>query len=644
VKPLVVLDPGHGGQDPGCCGHGLREKDIVLEIAKRTKTALQVGYDLRVKLTRAKDVFVGLEQRAELANRLQADYFVSVHVNAANGQATGYEDYVHESSGPASSSTKRRTAVHGALMETLAVHGVKDRGPKKADFVVLRETNMAALLTENLFIDNPADAALLSDDAFLTEVAQAHATGIARALELEAKAATGGPKSPPRHRRHLALTSPPMTGPDVKRLQRALGIDDDGEYGTATARAVEAAKLRLGFPPSELKTGASIEFLELLYGERPLPARQSKRAARFARSLQARTKGAGSGAAARKQALAFALANDGVSEKPPGSNRGPSIDRWQRECGHPAFGAGEQGWPWCGVFVHACYLHGAGIDLDNRIIGTWWIYEAARSNTGGLRRVPLAQAKAGDLVLLYAIGKHVGMVREDYAGGTLKTIEGNAGQKVTQLEHDPSDVVAVVRVVAGSGPRGAGPVVRPVSKPGKIGRVTPRTRVLAEPSIEFDAAVAYLLARPHGKYSDAAVTRIVKLYFDTAAAVGVDPLLAISQMVVETGGLTSDWSRAPRRNPAGIGVTGAPGVGLSFPTWKDAVRAHVGRLLAYALPKGAESDEQRALIAEALAWRPLPDDRRGCASSLAGLGGTWAMGKGYPQAISRIANEIRAQG
>jgi hypothetical protein len=333
-----------------------------------------------------------------------------------------------------------------------------------------------------------------------------------------------------------------------------------------------------------------------------------------------------------------------VAEQPPGSNRGRFIDGWQRECGHPPFSPGEQGWPWCGVFMHASYLHGAGIDLDNRIISTWWIYEAARSNTGGLRRIPLAQAKAGDLVLLHAIGKHVGMVREDYTRGTIKTIEGNAGQKVSQLEHAPSKVVAIVRVDAGPEPQGVAPVVRPVPKAARAaGPVTPKTRVLAAPSADLDTVVRYLLARPHGSYSDQAVAKIAKLYFDTASSVGVDPLLAVSQMVVETGGLTSDWSQPPRRNPAGIGVTGAPGAGLSFPTWKDAVRAHVGRLLAYAVPKGSESDEQRALIDEALGWRALPDNRRGCAPTLSGLGGTWAMGKGYPQAISRVANDIRAQ-
>lgn len=137
--------------------------------------------------------------------------------------------------------------------------------------------------------------------------------------------------------------------------------------------------------------------------------------------------------------------------------------------------------------------------------------------------------------------------------------------------------------------------------------------------------------------------RIAQLYFDAGPPTGVDPLLAISQMVLETGNLTSHWSQPPRRNLAGIGVIGALGGGVSFQSWSKAVRAHVGRLLAYALPLEAEDDDQRALMQEALAWRPLPDDRRGVAPTLRGLAGSWAMDAGYADKISRIANEIRAR-
>jgi hypothetical protein len=127
----------------------------------------------------------------------------------------------------------------------------------------------------------------------------------------------------------------------------------------------------------------------------------------------------------------------------------------------------------------------------------------------------------------------------------------------------------------------------------------------------------------------------------TATSVGLDPLLVVSQMVLETGNLTSFWSQVPRRNPAGIGVTGEEGKGNTFSSWDKACRAHVGRLLAYALPEGAESSAQKTLIKEALKVRDLPADRRGRAPTLAGLAGSWAMDPKYAGKIVRIANEIR---
>jgi flagellum-specific peptidoglycan hydrolase FlgJ len=171
--------------------------------------------------------------------------------------------------------------------------------------------------------------------------------------------------------------------------------------------------------------------------------------------------------------------------------------------------------------------------------------------------------------------------------------------------------------------------------------VTTNAKFLAQPRATQKALVRYMLSRKHGKYSADDVRAILKRYVATCKRAGLDPLLVVSQMVLETGNLTSHWSQRPRRNPAGIGVTGKPGVGISFPTWDKAVRAHVGRLLAYAIPKGGGNTAQRELIKEALAVRPLPDNRRGCAPTIEGLAGTWATDKKYADKITRVANEIR---
>jgi hypothetical protein len=172
--------------------------------------------------------------------------------------------------------------------------------------------------------------------------------------------------------------------------------------------------------------------------------------------------------------------------------------------------------------------------------------------------------------------------------------------------------------------------------------ITPDTVLHAAPRARAARAERYLIERPHGEYSDDDVRTIVRGYYTTATAVGLDPLLVVSQMVLETAHLTSFWSQRPRRNPAGIGVTGAPGAGVSFPSWQTAIRAHTGRLLAYSLPAGAENDAQASLIQEALQVRPLPQNRRGVARTLRGLSGTWATDPQYAVKISRVANDIRA--
>jgi hypothetical protein len=190
-------------------------------------------------------------------------------------------------------------------------------------------------------------------------------------------------------------------------------------------------------------------------------------------------------------------------------------------------------------------------------------------------------------------------------------------------------------------PKKKEPAKPKVEEPSAAGPVSAKTALLRGAGAPQKALADRILARPHGGYSAAEVREIVKRYCATAKEAGLDPLLVVSQMVLETGNLSSFWSQPPRRNPAGIGVTGEPGKGVSFSSWDKAVRAHVGRLLAYAIPEGEETPPQRALIKEALTVRPLPKNRRGCAPTLSGLAGTWATDKKYASKIARVANEFR---
>jgi N-acetylmuramoyl-L-alanine amidase len=207
----------------------------------------------------------------------------------------------------------------------------------------------------------------------------------------------------------------------------------------------------------------------------------------------------------------------------------------------------------------------------------------------------------------------------------LAQAEHNALRRFFGLPSQPSSK-------AGTG--GQGTVTTP-------GPVTVNTRLRAPSRVLAGQVERYLLARGCGGYSDADVNRIVALYAATAKAVDLDLLVVAAQMVEETGHLTSFWSQRPRRNFAGIGVTGTHHEGVSFPDLKTAVRAHTGRLLAYSLPIGAGNQAQNQLIKEALSFRALPDRLRGAAPTLKGLAGTWAQDPHYADKLARVANDIR---
>jgi N-acetylmuramoyl-L-alanine amidase len=180
---LLVIDPGHGGKDPGSTGYGLIEKYLTLDSSKRVAAKLQQYEDIEVKLTRDDDRYLSLNERADIANRLNADFFISIHINAGGG--TGFESFVHTGSGDKTKTI--RTMIHAEIRKFLDAKGIFDRGGKFANFAVLRETNMPAILLENLFIDTAKDAALLKQGQFIDELAGAIVAGLVRAFSLVKK-------------------------------------------------------------------------------------------------------------------------------------------------------------------------------------------------------------------------------------------------------------------------------------------------------------------------------------------------------------------------------------------------------------------------------------------------------------------------
>jgi len=214
-----------------------------------------------------------------------------------------------------------------------------------------------------------------------------------------------------------------------------------------------------------------------------------------------------------------------------------------------------------------------------------------------------------------------------------------------------------------------------------MGLITADSTLLSAPRSPAVQASAYIVALD-SVYSKSDISKIVGHYWRYASLVGLDPLLAIAQCIHETSEhdpatgrwrpLSSGWAQRPRRNPAGIGVTGEERdtrpsepkgwaedtrydppkwkAGLSFGSWDVASRAHIGRLLAFALHDSEASNKQQKMIDFALGFRPLSRSLRGTAPTLKLLGARhnptgqgWATpGDQYGATIAAIAEAIAA--
>jgi N-acetylmuramoyl-L-alanine amidase len=211
----IVIDPGHGGHDTGTIGpNGLLEKDLVLDVSKRLGKLLEARLGADVLFTRRDDTFIPLETRTSIANQEQADLFVSVHANSSHDpDARGVETYyLNFTSSPEALEVAAREnaasdkSIHElqdlvkkiALKEKIeesrefasdiqqSLHtglaakapGMRDRGVKKAPFVVLIGANMPSILAEISFISNPGDERRLKNSDYRQRIAESLFRGI----------------------------------------------------------------------------------------------------------------------------------------------------------------------------------------------------------------------------------------------------------------------------------------------------------------------------------------------------------------------------------------------------------------------------------------------------------------------------------
>ncbi|MGE4537094.1 MAG: N-acetylmuramoyl-L-alanine amidase [Desulfovibrio sp.] len=209
----VMIDPGHGGKDPGAQGlYGVTEKDVNLKFAKELGAILRKR-GFKVLYTRTTDVFIPLEKRTEMANSQGADLFVSIHCNAhGDPDSSGLETYslnlansrdaVRVAARENAASQKKISDLQAilsdlmlssktseskdlakfvqkrAISELRGKYRIRDRGPHEAPFFVLIGANMPAVLVELGYITNPAEAKRLGSDAYLRKLADGLADGI----------------------------------------------------------------------------------------------------------------------------------------------------------------------------------------------------------------------------------------------------------------------------------------------------------------------------------------------------------------------------------------------------------------------------------------------------------------------------------
>lgn len=211
----IVLDPGHGGKDPGAIGRsGLKEKDVTLRLGKMLRENLSQKIGSKIVMTRETDVFIPLEERTAIANSKDADLFVSIHINASPKRAaSGIGTYilnfsVNEESkrlaarenatstksvsdlefilqdliktAKTNDSARLATAVQDRLVASLRAkyRNIKGNGVKGAPFYVLVGTKMPSILIEVSFISNPDEEKRLKDEKYLKEVVDGITSGL----------------------------------------------------------------------------------------------------------------------------------------------------------------------------------------------------------------------------------------------------------------------------------------------------------------------------------------------------------------------------------------------------------------------------------------------------------------------------------
>lgn len=183
VKPVIILDAGHGGTDEGAKVNAFMEKKLTLSTALLTKKYLE-QYGYRVIMTRNRDTYLPLQRRVSIANKMKGSLFVSVHFNSSPSvEAKGIEVFYFDSKELWRTKASKRLAnciLYRVIDQTEAL----SRGIKQGNFHVIRETDMPAVLVEGGFMTNRDERAKLKEKAYLDKLAMGIAQGIDKYMKM----------------------------------------------------------------------------------------------------------------------------------------------------------------------------------------------------------------------------------------------------------------------------------------------------------------------------------------------------------------------------------------------------------------------------------------------------------------------------
>jgi len=178
LKPLIVIDAGHGGEDTGAEDSSYTEKHLNLATARLVRAYLkQLGY--RTSMTRNADFFVPLDQRAAFANSQRPALFISLHYNSApSKKAEGIEIYYYHSDFNTQRVAESKKLANSVLNKILLNTSAKSRGVRDGNFAVIRETNMPAILVEGGFLTNEKEVKKIKNPTYLKQLAWGVVQGI----------------------------------------------------------------------------------------------------------------------------------------------------------------------------------------------------------------------------------------------------------------------------------------------------------------------------------------------------------------------------------------------------------------------------------------------------------------------------------